>query len=286
METFKTTKKSIKSGKAKETKIPVETLGDLEDGNTISKSTRRMNQLKRWCFTFNNYKIDDIKILETKFKLICVKYVFQQEKGETNGTPHIQGAIWLKKEMRPSEFDLDKKIHWEGMRNEKASIAYCQKSLTAEGEPFFFGFPKPIKIIENLKNWQKEIEDLFFTEPDGRTVNWYWENIGGVGKSSFCKYMYVKHKAITIQGGKLADIMNIIFNLDMDETKMLIIDIPRNNSNKISYSAVECILNGMITNTKFETGVKVFNPPHVVILSNFEPEYEKLSLDRWNVKEI
>ena len=73
--------------------------------------------------------------------------------------------------------------------------------------------------------WQKEIEDLSMTEPDGRTIHWYWENEGGVGKSSFCKYMYIKHGAITIQGGKLADIMNIIFNLDMNEVTTLIIDV-------------------------------------------------------------
>jgi len=98
--------------------------------------------------------------------------------------------------------------------------------------------------------------------------------------------MYVKHKAITIQGGKLADIMNIVFNLNMDECRMLLIDIPRNNLNHVSYSAIECILNGMITNTKYETGVKVFNPPHVVCLSNFDPDLDKLSEDRWNVIEI
>lgn len=260
----------------------LETLGDGEIGNTIQS---RINQLTKWCFTFNNYTIGDIERLETCFKKICKKYVFQEETGK-NGTPHLQGAIWLLKKMRYTEFELTKKIHWEKMNNEEASLNYCQKNDTRTGKVFTFGFPKPIKTIEKLYPWQVEIENIFKSEPDGRSVYWYWENTGGVGKSSFCKYMYVKHKAITIQGGKLADIMNIIFNLDMDETKMLIIDVPRNNGNNISYSAVECILNGMITNTKFETGVKVFNPPHVVILSNFEPDTEKLSADRWKIKEI
>lgn len=72
----------------------------------------------------------------------------------------------------------------------------------------------------------------------------------------------------------------------MNDVTMLIIDVPRNNGNNISYSAVECILNGMITNTKFETGVKVFNAPHVVVFSNYEPDTEKLSEDRWSIKKI
>lgn len=263
----------------------METSGDAEIGNTKSQS--RVNQLSKWCFTLNNYSLMDIENLETKFKEICKKYVFQEEIGKC-GTPHLQGAIWLKKAMRWSEFKLNDKIHWEKMKNEEASIRYCQKSDTAkkDSKPYTFGFPKPIKIIENLKPWQKEIEDLYKTEPDGRTVNWYWESEGGVGKSSFCKYMYVKYGAITIQGGKLADIMNIVFNLNMDEVKMLLIDVPRNNGNNISYSAVECILNGMITNTKFETGVKVFNAPHIVIFSNYEPDESKLSMDRWKITPI
>lgn len=260
----------------------LETAGDAVIGNTNSP---RINQLLRWCFTFNNYTIEDIYEMETKFKEICKKYVFQEEIGK-EGTKHLQGAIWLKKKMRYSEFKLSKKIHWEQMRNEEASIKYCQKSETGTGNIYTFGMPKPIKIIDKLYKWQESIVDIYKTEPDGRTVYWRYDKIGGVGKSSFCKYMYVKYGAITIQGGKLADIMNIIFNLNMDNIKMLIIDVPRNNGNNISYSAVECILNGMITNTKFETGTKVFNPPHIVVFSNYEPDIEKLSEDRWNIEEI
>jgi len=258
------------------------------DGNTKSSPTRRPQppQLMKWFFTFNNYEKEDINILTEKFQEICVKYCFQEEVGEKTGTPHLQGNIWLKKSMRWSEFGLSPKIQWKKTRNEEAAYRYCTKRETAIGVPYLYGFPKPIKTIEELYPWQKSIEDLFFTEPDGRTCNWYYDTEGGKGKSSFCKYMYIKHKAITIQGGKLADIMNIIFNLDMDIVNMLIIDVPRNNLNNVSYSAIECILNGMITNTKFETGVKVFNPPHVVIFSNYLPDRTKLSEDRWNIVEL
>ena len=78
--------------------------------------------------------------------------------------------------------------------------------------------------------------------------------------------MYIKHKCLVIQGGKLADIINIIYNVNMDEVNCLIIDVPRKNKNKVSYTAIECILNGMITNTKFETGIKVLIPEYCYIL--------------------
>lgn len=254
-----------------------------ENGNTKS-----ISPALKWCFTFNNYPQSAIEECLIAFKQKCSKFVFQEEIGEKCGTPHLQGSIWFKKKGRPSELKLSKKMHWELMRNENASIDYCQKSKTSKegSEPYIFGFPKPLKTITNLYPWQKEIEDIILNEPDDRTVNWFWEAKGKVGKSAFCRYMAIKHKVCCIQGGKLRDIMNIIFNLDMDKTTMIMIDIPRNNQNKVSYSSIECIKNGMITNTKFETGFKVFNPPHVIVFSNFPPDEEKLSADRWNIKEL
>jgi len=91
---------------------------------------------------------------------------------------------------------------------------------------------------------------------------------------------------LVIQGGKMADIMNIIFNTNMDKINNMFIDIPRNNGNKVSYNSIECILNGMITNTKYETGTKVFNPPNIFVFSNFMPDTSSLSKDRWKIYTI
>jgi len=262
-----------------------------ENGNTkhspapASNKVKQSNQLKSWFFTYNNYLETEIKVLCDKFNSICESYVFQKEIGE-KGTPHLQGVIFLHKKARWSEFGLSNKINWSKTRNKDKAIEYCQKLDTSVGEIYSKGLPKPIKIIEKLRPFQLEIENIFLTEPDGRTLHWYYDLIGNVGKSSFCKYMFVKHNAITVQGGKAADLLNIVFNLDMNSISMIIIDIPRVNGNKISYNFLECVLNGMITNTKFETGVKVFNPPHIVVLSNEYPDTEKVSLDRWCIKEI
>nr|WAE42992.1 MAG: replication associated protein [Cressdnaviricota sp.] len=259
-----------------------------EDGNT-----KHPHPAKNWCFTFNNYSKDDIQLLCAKFKETCNKFCFQEEKG-ASGTPHLQGMIELKIKLRPNGLDLPKSIHWEKPRNVKACWEYVQKEETRNGEIYSMGLPKPkiikiakpIKIIENLRPWQYHVEQILLSEPDGRTLHWITDLHGGIGKSAFSKYMYVKHNTLVIQGGKLSDIMNIIFNTDMDTVNAIIIDVPRNNGNKISYSSVECILNGMITNVKYETGVKVFNPPIVLVFANEEPDITKLSEDRWNIINI
>lgn len=96
-----------------------------ESGNT--KETRRS---RNWFFTLNNYTEDDIKHLED----IDAEYVFQKEKGE-NGTPHLQGIImYANPRTLKSMKKINRRIHWEPSRDKKASIKYCIKDDTRDGE--------------------------------------------------------------------------------------------------------------------------------------------------------
>ncbi len=255
-------------------------------GNTIEQSSKKKQPVRliNWFFTFNNYDEQNIKELIYRFNLICEKFIFQEEVGKC-GTKHLQGNILLKKAMRWTEFKLSKNIHWEATRNVDDAFDYCMKAETRSGRQWILE-PYYIETVSILKKWQFEIWNLIKVKPDGRKIRWYYDYKGGVGKSAFCKYMVIRNLAYVIQGGKLSDIMNIIFNSNMNENKMIIVDVPRNNGNKISYNAIECILNGMITNTKYETGFKVFNPPHVIVFANEKPEIEKLSKDRWLIKKL
>lgn len=265
-----------------------------ENGNTEIHSPPTKKQSTQYlslCFTYNNYPIGAIETIETTFRQFkkTKKFVFQEEVCPKTGTPHLQGAIWFASKTRHEELKLDKKVHWEKMRNSDASEKYCQKSETslAGSKPHVYGFPKPLKIIEALYPWQKEIEDLFKTEPDDRKVYWFWEEFGNVGKSAFVKYMVVKHGCLFCDGGKKSDLINLVFNNDMDNCKCIIWDIPRSAKGHVSYSTLESIKNGLICNTKYETGVKAFNAPHIFVFANFPPDdVSQLSADRWVIKQI
>ena len=266
----------------------VSAVEDVVLGNTKTKTTSQ--EVKKFCFTLNNWNEEEVNnIVKIAVSVLKCKYILGYEIGEC-GTPHIQGFLLLdKKKSWDSVLKSlnNKRIHLECAKGSiKSNIDYCTKDNN-----FITNYPnlkpkKPLKLISNLYPWQSEIVELLKTEPDGRTVNWYWETKGKTGKSSFCKYMYANYNALVIQGGKLSDIMNILFNRDCDNLDMILIDIPRKNGNNISYSAVECILNGMITNTKYETGTKIFNAPHLVVFSNFEPDTINLSMDRWRIVDI
>jgi len=262
--------------------VPGEKDGNIEHPSLSSNSK---NALYKYDFVINNYTEEQVCQLKSYLPKICNKAKFGEEVGES-GTPHIQGYISLTKKERMTglvKLEVFKGASFRPCRNEEALIEYVGKGNNI----WSYGLPIPIKIITNLYPWQKKIEDLFFTEPDDRSVYWFWESKGNVGKSAFCKYMFVKHKVLIVRGGKLADIMNIVFNTDMDKCRMIIFDLPRGTGNKISYTSLEAIKDGFITNTKYETGCKAFNPPHLVVFANFEPDdIDRLSKDRWKIEEI
>lgn len=254
-----------------------------EDGNTVSSSSLS-NALYKYDFVLNNYtELECAKIKEVLNKL-CKKWIFGYEIGES-GTPHLQGFIHLLKKERITTLKkkLGNRMSFRACRNEPALIDYCKKDGNFES----YGFPKPIKTITDLYPWQKNIENIYLEEPDDRQIYWFWESTGNIGKSAFVKYMVVKYGVLFCNGGKHSDLINLVYNQNMEDCKCIIWDLPRSTRGKVSYATLECVKNGMVCNTKYETGVKIFNPPHIIIFANYPPENpEELSEDRWKIIEL
>lgn len=255
-------------------------------GNTISPPTKKqISPAKRWCFTLNNYSESIFSSICSKLQEKCTLACIGKEVGEC-GTPHLQGYLEFEWKARPlSVFkDVCNRIHFEKAIGDKMiNLKYCSK----ENLVFHFGFPKPIKVIDKLYDFQLDIEKIILSEPDDRSIYWYWESIGNIGKSAFIKYCVVRHNVLYINGGKYSDIMNLVFNANMDKVNCIMFDIPRANKGSISYASLESIKNGLVCNTKYETGSKVFNPPHIIIFANFPPDCkEKLSADRWKITNL
>lgn len=245
---------------------------------------KREIQLKNWFFTWNNYTEENVETLKL-FISECVKIVVGKEIGES-GTPHLQGCFVLKKKNRLTNLKkiLGTKIHLEKTRSVEQAEDYCQKE---ENVIIRYGFPKPIDIIKTLYPWQKDIENILLGNPDPRKIYWIYEEEGNVGKSSFVKYMAVKYNILFTNGGKVKDMINLAYNANWDISNCIIWDLPRENQGKVSWSAIECIKNGMVCNTKYETGVKLFNTPHIMIFANCLPsDTNSLSSDRWDIRKI
>lgn len=269
---------------------PLGGLGGEESNTLISSPLKKPTQIpkrKQHFFTWNNYTESDIGGLLSFFDIHSVKYAFQEEIAPSTGTPHLQGMVIFKEERRSTQWDPHSKGHWEKLKDSTGKYQLKEESRKPGGRQWTKGFPKPIKIIENLYPWQQDALDIYNSEPDDRKIYWFWESIGKVGKSAFVKYMVVKYNCLFCDGGKKSDLINLVFNNNMDDCKCIIWDIPRASKGNISYATLESIKNGLICNTKYETGVKAFNPPHIFVFANFPPEDEQqLSQDRWVIREL
>lgn len=259
-----------------------------ENGNTKHS---QISPARHWCFTLNNYTEEDIISLKNISSTVPVKYIFQKEKGE-NGTPHLQGYMGFDTKLRPLSLKLNKAIHWEKCRNIEASINYCQKGDTRDGELYTNikqkRLPKKL-LLEQLKPFQREILDLHLTEPNGRNIYWFWSDEGNIGKSGIVNYLIDNYpdEVVFFQKGKYEDLMHTIGETNMDYVKTIIWDLPRENTGHICNMGVEAILDGRIRSHKYEGAWKRFAPLHCIVLANCEPfNTSIMSKDRWVIKEI
>jgi hypothetical protein len=261
---------------------------DTEVINNLSVSAENTLkfQCKNWVMTFNNYPEQIFDIFTDKLIPLCSNYVFAKEVG-SEGTPHIQGAFMLKKKIRQNTLYtlLGHKFYLDKMKGKWKDQKYCVKNsneiLTN------YDWPEPLdSLSENeLYDWQKNLLDILKQKADNRTIHWYWDTTGNVGKSSFARYLCIHHKAI-ITAGKAADMKYAIYdykNQNNNGPKIVIADIPRSNLKYLSYTGIEEVKNGCFASSKYESGMCIINSPHVIIFANEEPDYNKMSHDRWNV---
>lgn len=256
-------------------------------GNTITNAKSR-----KWVFTLNNHSVEEHEYIKYTMEQKNSSFVIGEEIGES-GTPHLQGYVEFK---NPISFSSMKKInnrlHIEKARgSRKKNIEYCSKD-----NQFISTFPlsRKEKILLKYKDikwkeWQQQIIDICESESDNRTIHWFYEQTGNVGKSFLCKYLYLKYNVI-IADGKKDNIFNqvktFLDNHPDDSPKIILCDVPRTNIEYINYGAIEALKNGLIYSGKYEGGVCCFDHPHVIIFANTPPEIRKLSIDRWIITQI
>lgn len=241
--------------------------------------------------TWNNYTDENREMLKAFMTAQCEDYAINEEIGES-GTPHLQFALKFK---NARTFISLKKIfpecHFEKARNWCAAKQYCSKSATSIGEAFV----KPKIVVKDplegrvLREWQSNILQILDQDPDDRTINWIYDPLGNAGKTSLAKHLCIKYpKEVIYLGGKASDMKYGVMNfIDAGNTlRVVILDLTRSLENFVSYEGIESIKNGIFYNSKYECKMVLYDSPHVIVFANFEPDYDKMSEDRWNVIDI
>jgi len=141
--------------------------------------------------------------------------------------------------------------------------------------------PKVCVDLHPLMPWQANLNGILILPPHPREIIFVVDTVGNQGKSWFCRYYSDLHdNCQIILPGKKAD---MAFTID-DSKRVFLVDAPRSKQGEfVQYDFLEELKNGMVFSPKYESIVKKFKTPHVVVMMNEEPDMNKLSNDRYNI---
>lgn len=133
------------------------------------------------------------------------------------------------------------------------------------------------KEFENIHwhKWQKKVIELSKKKPHDRKIVWIVDKKGGKGKTFLARYLTLEGAAY-FQNAKSADIA-YAYNGE----RVVVFDFTRDLETMLNYSILESIKNGIMFSRKYVSKCKIYNKPHVFVMSNWEPDKSKMSADRW-----
>jgi hypothetical protein len=135
---------------------------------------------------------------------------------------------------------------------------------------------KPFK----LKYWQEKVIKLLKRQSQ-REILWIYDEVGNTGKSFLALYMVTLMEGIIFENGSDKD-LSYAYNSE----PLVIFNFARHVRDDTNYGFMEKLKDGILFSSKYESRVKYFEPPKVICFANYEPDYEKLSADRWRCLKI
>lgn len=135
--------------------------------------------------------------------------------------------------------------------------------------------PKPLTDF-TLRPWQLDLLEKLQGPVDSRKILWIYDTEGNFGKSWMATFLARNHGALRLTNAKSADIAHTY-----NEESIVVFDLARNvNLDTANYGPMEDIKNGCIFSPKYESTVKYFDVPHVVVFANGPCPAGKFSADR------
>jgi len=145
-------------------------------------------------------------------------------------------------------------------------------------------FPEP----QQWRPWQTDCLQLLEGQPHPRRIHWFVDPDGGAGKSFLVRYLATNRGALPIGSGRHDRLLNawngepiVTFDFSRDVNTA-----GDNNADRTPYAVIESIKNGVVFSGFFGAGPRIFDIPHVLCFSNFQPDESKLSADRWDLRFI
>lgn len=139
----------------------------------------------------------------------------------------------------------------------------------------------PVMDALQWRPWQQRLLDRLEQEPHKRKIYYVHDSKGGKGKSTLARYLCVNKGGLMCNTTKAADIAYA-----WNGQKIIIFDLPRANMETVNWGAVEAIKNGVMFSAKYESGMKIFAIPHVIIMANSKAPEGAFSEDRLKIIDL
>lgn len=278
-------------------------------------------QVAVWAITWHEAKdfaekndgqsfVDGAPVVAAKaFNAVAKKWSFViqracDEKGVRSLFHHVQGTISLKSKTglnvlatKLAEYGVVG-AHLSPAHNGSASFTYCTATddATFVCGPFHDAKQRAkldeeamvdVKVIDEkqLFSWQQVVINSMSKEPDGRTVNWIVDWVGGKGKTTLAKYL-MKHKISSVFRHMDARDASYIVASEA-YCKSYVFDLTRTKPASVSaqdtYTMIEGVVDGFVTSCKYIPKRLNRRPAHCWVFSNSPPVFANLSLDRWKM---
>lgn len=260
------------------------------EGNTRTPPKKA----RAWLMVWNNYSEENLAWMAQWAQHNCKEYRINQEIGEKEHTPHLQMALYLNnartwdsmKKLFPTQH-MQMAESWKKVKNysskEKTRIpgTVCIKEGGTVRDPL---------AGKELWPFQKEVLARLKSPADDRTIHWFWEPTGCTGKTTLVKSICINHEDAIFVSGKAGDMKCAIATMIKEKCapKIVLLGLPRTAEDFTGslYQGLEEIKDGVFFSGKYESGMVLFDSPHVMVFANWPPDMTKLSTDRWNVREI
>lgn len=136
--------------------------------------------------------------------------------------------------------------------------------------------------FEAQEDWQTQALSILNAPVHPRLVHWFWEPVGGVGKSYFAlNYHDGRGHGFIVSGGRHADI-----RFAYRGQPFVFFDWARDTEERFPYGLVEQFKNGYFLVEKYDSRPYRFSIPYVFVFANFAPDQSRLSQDRWDIFRI
>ena len=167
--------------------------------------------------------------------------------------------------------DVYKSASWD----DKYEMSLCQKKIYSAYYKWVDICRKPAPLV--LREWQSEVVDMLKTQND-REILWIYDKKGNNGKTVLCKQLSMHHGAAVYNNAGKKDI-----SYAYDYQPIVAFNLTRTTQGRVNYEVMESLKDGLLFSSKYESTMKVFTPPKLVVMSNSLPDFSSMSEDRWKV---